>query len=339
MKIKKVCMITVFCFVINQTTHAQNVAINEIGATGHSSAILDVSSTSKGVLFPRVTTIQRNSITTPAVGLIIYNLDIGCYQYFDGNGWLDLCGQQKEKLLFIPWAPIFFSSSRFPVQNVFSDKYVLAINYSSPPNQAYITIVLENENIQTRQLILEWPGAEDVTSVVVIDSSLYVLVVKDVSPPFFYRLYHYNVYNINLGGTQVTLSGLPLDSLPINNMAMTYDGLGNFYFNFDAGNSMNDYRVAKYTLTTPALLTYQTSINFGSSSGSCARLLVNNLGDVFGLNVNSSIFTKFDSLGVYQYQTPPYSLSSAPMLFNWSNSFYGTQGNANRVGYEVFWLK
>jgi hypothetical protein len=38
-------------------------------------SVLDISSTSKGLLIPRMTTLQRSAIQNPALGLIIYNLD------------------------------------------------------------------------------------------------------------------------------------------------------------------------------------------------------------------------------------------------------------------------
>jgi hypothetical protein len=40
------------------------------------SAILDVTSTTKGLLFPRMTTTQKNAIATPAAGLVIYDTDL-----------------------------------------------------------------------------------------------------------------------------------------------------------------------------------------------------------------------------------------------------------------------
>lgn len=45
------------------------------GSTPSPSAILDLQSTAKGLLPPRMTTAQRNAIASPAVGLIIYNTD------------------------------------------------------------------------------------------------------------------------------------------------------------------------------------------------------------------------------------------------------------------------
>ncbi len=52
------------------------------------SAILDLSSTNKGLLMPRVTLQQRSSIQNPANGLIVYQTDmISGFYYFDGKDW------------------------------------------------------------------------------------------------------------------------------------------------------------------------------------------------------------------------------------------------------------
>ena len=54
----------------------QGVAINITGALPDNSAMLDVSSTSKGLLIPRVSLISTTDVTTipnPAVSLLIYN--------------------------------------------------------------------------------------------------------------------------------------------------------------------------------------------------------------------------------------------------------------------------
>ena len=41
--------------------------------TPNASAILDVTSTSKGLLLPRMTTSQRDAVASPASGLMIFN--------------------------------------------------------------------------------------------------------------------------------------------------------------------------------------------------------------------------------------------------------------------------
>ncbi|MEO5893038.1 MAG: tail fiber domain-containing protein [Ferruginibacter sp.] len=54
-------------------TYSQNIAINGTGSLPDTSAMLDVSSTIKGFLAPRMTTTQQNAIPLPANGLLIYN--------------------------------------------------------------------------------------------------------------------------------------------------------------------------------------------------------------------------------------------------------------------------
>lgn len=51
------------------------------------SAVLDISSLNKGILFPRLTSEQRNAISNPAEGLLIYNTTNKNYEFFDGTNW------------------------------------------------------------------------------------------------------------------------------------------------------------------------------------------------------------------------------------------------------------
>ena len=59
--------------------------------TPESSSMLDISSTSKGILVPRMTENQKNAISTPAQGLLVFqtNGTVGFYSY-DGSSWLHL---------------------------------------------------------------------------------------------------------------------------------------------------------------------------------------------------------------------------------------------------------
>jgi hypothetical protein len=51
------------------------------------SALLDLTSTSQGFLAPRMTTTQRDAISSPATGLMIYNTTTNQYNVFDGLIW------------------------------------------------------------------------------------------------------------------------------------------------------------------------------------------------------------------------------------------------------------
>lgn len=57
----------------------QNVAVNNTGATANNSAMLDVSSESKGMLIPRMMTQRRLDIVSPATGLLVYETDTNRY--------------------------------------------------------------------------------------------------------------------------------------------------------------------------------------------------------------------------------------------------------------------
>lgn len=66
------------------------VAINTTGAVANSSAMLDVSSTTGGVLIPRMTSVQRAAIATSAStnGLLVYQTDgTAGFYYYNGTAW------------------------------------------------------------------------------------------------------------------------------------------------------------------------------------------------------------------------------------------------------------
>jgi hypothetical protein len=71
-------------------THAQSVAINTDGSVAHSSAMLDVKTTSKGLLIPRMNSSQRTSISSPATGLMVFDTDTNSFWFFNGTAWTNL---------------------------------------------------------------------------------------------------------------------------------------------------------------------------------------------------------------------------------------------------------
>ncbi|MCX6303482.1 MAG: hypothetical protein NT040_00800 [Bacteroidetes bacterium] len=60
------------------------------GSQPDPSAGPDIKFINKGLLPPRMTTLQRDAISSPATGLIIYNLDCNDVQFFNGSGWVSL---------------------------------------------------------------------------------------------------------------------------------------------------------------------------------------------------------------------------------------------------------
>lgn len=73
---KFIFLVLFLCFFQAYQVFSQNVVVSDDASyTGNSSAILDINSTSKGFLMPRLTLAQRNALGNPAVGTIVYQTD------------------------------------------------------------------------------------------------------------------------------------------------------------------------------------------------------------------------------------------------------------------------
>src|SRR5436190_23421633 len=88
-------VILFFILAISATSYAQNGVSIGTGAAADPSSMLDVVSTSKGMLVPRMTAAQRIAIVTPANGLLVYQTDapIG-FWYYNGTSWVQAIGPQ-----------------------------------------------------------------------------------------------------------------------------------------------------------------------------------------------------------------------------------------------------
>ena len=70
-------------------TFFQSVSIGS-GANPIASAQLEVSSTTKGFLPPRMTTTQKNAIASPATGLMVYDTTLNLMALYNGTTWTTL---------------------------------------------------------------------------------------------------------------------------------------------------------------------------------------------------------------------------------------------------------
>jgi hypothetical protein len=85
MKIKQCIYVTLLCLFTNVLFAQTGIGTT----TPEPSAKLDVSSTNKGFLPPRMTSAQRTAIQSPVAGLMVYQTDgtFGLY-YYNGNAWI-----------------------------------------------------------------------------------------------------------------------------------------------------------------------------------------------------------------------------------------------------------
>ena len=85
---KSICLI--FATIFISTISLAQVGI---GTTSpNASAKLDITSTTQGLLPPRMTATQRNAISTPAAGLMIWNSSLNQLEVFDGSLWVNMNG-------------------------------------------------------------------------------------------------------------------------------------------------------------------------------------------------------------------------------------------------------
>lgn len=74
-----------------------NGAVGIGTTTPYAAALLEVSSTTKGFLPPRMTSAQRNAIPTPAAGLVIFNTTSNLLEVFDGATWSSSSGSGTQE--------------------------------------------------------------------------------------------------------------------------------------------------------------------------------------------------------------------------------------------------
>ncbi len=79
-------MFLTICF---QSLNAQ-VGINTDNSDPDASAMLDISSTDKGMLIPRMTSAQRTTINNPALGLLVFDTDTESFWFHQTVGWQEL---------------------------------------------------------------------------------------------------------------------------------------------------------------------------------------------------------------------------------------------------------
>ncbi len=85
-------LITLVLCCAMQLSYAQRVAINNTGEAPDNSAILDVKSTSTGMLIPRMTSQERGLIASPATGLLVYDITTNSFWFKNATAWAELGG-------------------------------------------------------------------------------------------------------------------------------------------------------------------------------------------------------------------------------------------------------
>ncbi|PKP40582.1 MAG: hypothetical protein CVT96_08335, partial [Bacteroidetes bacterium HGW-Bacteroidetes-13] len=150
--------------------------------TPDNSSMLDIRSTSKGFLAPRMTTAQRNAIISPANGLVVYDTDLSSLYFFNGTVWSAIGSQggatrtnyvlvKSEADFPTPAAGVITLDS----QTLYEINGTVILNNSINLNGAYVigvdtnedklvrvggTIFSGNNGGSIRNLVLSAPGGQ-----------------------------------------------------------------------------------------------------------------------------------------------------------------------------------
>ena len=86
------CIVLLILAIGNQKIFGQGVGISEVSIVPDGTSILELRSTLRGFLAPRMTTAARLAIASPAQGLLVYDTSAKSFWYYD-NGWKSIAAE------------------------------------------------------------------------------------------------------------------------------------------------------------------------------------------------------------------------------------------------------
>lgn len=95
---KQLFFVLITILLVHNNTFAQ-VSISTDNSLPEASAMLHVKSKNKGILIPRMTTNQRNNITNPANGLLVFDNITNTFWFYQTNQWLELAPEKANQLI------------------------------------------------------------------------------------------------------------------------------------------------------------------------------------------------------------------------------------------------
>ncbi len=88
LRLKKLVGMTLL-FVIALSSSSAQISINTDGSMSDSSAVLDITSTDRGMLIPRMDSLAREAIENPATGLMVFDNSTNNFWFYSG-GWQEI---------------------------------------------------------------------------------------------------------------------------------------------------------------------------------------------------------------------------------------------------------
>jgi hypothetical protein len=141
---KRIITVLILSSLISANTFSQ-VGINADNSAPNASAMLDVKSTSKGFLLPRMTRVQRNAIATPPEGMMVYCTNCGTngsLSLFINGAWTTLspCSTAAPAVATHALAPGQVTWNWQPVAGASGYKWNTTANYETATQLTQSTV-------------------------------------------------------------------------------------------------------------------------------------------------------------------------------------------------------
>jgi len=137
--------ITLFIIILHSLSSFGQVGIGT--TTPNSSAILDIESTSKGFLIPRLTATQRGNISNPATGLMVYCtnccLDGSSLSFYNGTSWQNVIDCTTREDVIAGASLVTANANNFTIV-IGSDGNLYSWGDESPSNNKALGIGIDN---------------------------------------------------------------------------------------------------------------------------------------------------------------------------------------------------
>jgi GEVED domain len=157
---KTILLLAFFGIIIfsNKLMAQGGIAINDAGTAPNASAILDVSASAKGMLVPRMSLAERIAITSPASGLMVFQVagtpaaPQGFY-YHDGSKWIKV----EEQLTGIVLQPsTIVAGDGFTLSAVSTGKNIIDYTASAFTNVPTVLVTPEFDIVGTAPVITSY---------------------------------------------------------------------------------------------------------------------------------------------------------------------------------------
>jgi hypothetical protein len=339
-----------FLFFFLLITLTGNAQIGIGTTTPNASSVLDITSTTKGMLTPRMTTVQRNSITTPADGLMVYDTDLKVFYYYSAgtSTWLPVVSGVPGRINFkrIKSTDVLATVLATELANGGGSKYLLssntlyeingtvAFNFPIDLNNAYVQGLDANEDIilRTSGNIFEGANGGSIRSLTLVASAGNVFNLSGAATQnLIFR--DCIVANSNTVGT---ISGFGLVFLSIiqfsnNTNGITYNNINQLLIS-NLGWFGNN--VGTYEKLTGSFMLVEKQGGFSQVEGSAIGFDVSGNPTISGDAVlESVVFTGANTTGFVK----PYTVGTYTG-YNFNNSWtvraagIPTEADANAVG-------